>query len=202
LKTIGVTGGIGSGKSTVSRTLRNLGAVVVDADQIARMIAARGGNALEELVSYFGNTILDERGELDRKRMADTVFNDQVKLHALDSITHKYIAEKIADSITNLKAAGKTEIVVIDAPLPVEHGFMDLTEEVWVVTCKRETRIKRVMERGKCTYEEVLNRINTQIKDEEYLKIADEVLPNDGSVEELEKAVVKLFISKKQDWQR
>jgi dephospho-CoA kinase len=93
LKIIGVTGGIGSGKSTVSRTLRDLGAVVIDADQVARMVTAKGGKALLELVAYFGDSILDESGELNRKKLAELVFNDQVKLHALDAITHKYIAE-------------------------------------------------------------------------------------------------------------
>jgi dephospho-CoA kinase len=202
LKVIGVTGGIGSGKSAVARTLRDLGAVVIDADSIARAVTSKGGKAFEELVAYFGNGILDENGELNRKKLAELVFKDPVGRHALESITHKHIVSKIVDGVENIRNSGRAEIVVIDAPLPVEHGFVDLSDEVWVVTAEKDTRIKRAMERSGYTREEALDRIGSQMKDEEYLQAADEVLPNDGTMEELEKAVVKLFIQKKQDWQR
>lgn len=202
MKVIGVTGGIGSGKSAVARTLRDLGAVVIDADSIARAVTSKGGKAFEELVAYFGNGILDENGELNRKKLAELVFKDPVGRHALESITHKHIVSKIVDGVENIRNSGRAEIVVIDAPLPVEHGFVDLSDEVWVVTAEKDTRIKRAMERSGYTREEALDRIGSQMKDEEYLQAADEVLPNDGTMEELEKAVVKLFIQKKQDWQR
>lgn len=198
IKVIGVTGGIGSGKSTVSRILRDLGAVVIDADTIARSVTAKGGTALEELVFYFGREILDENGELKRKELADIVFNDKVKLHALETITHKHIARKIEEGVENIKSAGKTEVLVIDAPIPVEHGFLDLVDEVWVVAADRETRIKRIMDRSCYSYGEASGRINAQKKDEDYIRLADEVLYNDGTVEELEKSVVRLFIQKKQ----
>ena len=201
LKIIGVTGGIGSGKSAVARTLRDLGAVVIDADSIARIITAKGGKALEELAVYFGNGILDENGDLNRKALADMVFKDPVRRHALESITHKHIVSKILEGVENIRNSGKTERVVIDAPIPLEHGFLDVADEVWVVAAEKETRLKRVMERSGYTYEEALDRINSQMKDEEYLQAADDVIQNDGSMEELEKAVVKLFIQKKQDWQ-
>ena len=202
LKVIGVTGGIGSGKSTVSRTLRDLGAVVIDTDTIARTVTARGGKTLEELVGYFGSGILDGGGELDRTKLAGLVFKDPVKLHALESITHKHIVARILESIDNIKNSGKTDIIAIDAPIPVEHGFLDVSDEIWVVVADKETRIDRIMQRSGYSYEEALDRINSQKKDEEYLKVADEVLRNDGSIEELEQAVVKLFLQKKQDWQR
>ena len=199
MKIIGITGGIGSGKSTVSRTLVNLGAAIIDADAITRTVTSKGGKAFDELVSYFGNTILNFNGELDRKKLADIVFNDRIKLHALNAITHKYIVEKIIDSIKNIKTAGKTDVIVLDAPIPLEHGFLDIVDEVWVVAANRNNRIKRIMERSGFTYEQALSRIDTQNKDEEYINEADEVLYNNGSIEELEKAVVRLSIQKKQD---
>ena len=202
LKVIGVTGGIGSGKSVVSRIMKDLGAVVIDADSIARAVTMKGGKALEELTDYFGRDILDGNGDLNRKALADVVFKDPVKRHALESITHRHIVSRILDSVENIRNSGKADIVVIDAPIPVKHGFMDTADEVWVVTAEKETRIKRSMERSGYTYEEALDRINSQMKDEEYLQGADEVLGNDGSIEELEKSIVKLFIQKKQDWQR
>jgi dephospho-CoA kinase len=202
MKIIGVTGGIGSGKSTVSRTLRDLGAAVVDADVLARNVTSVGGKAFDELVEYFGNEILDDKGELDRSKLASIAFGDKVKLHALNSITHKYISEKIFETVKLLSASDKWDIIVIDAPLPIEKGFMDLVDEVWVVTAEREARIKRVMDRSGLKYEAVSERIDSQLRDEEYLRIADEVLENNGTVEELEQAVVKLFLRKKQELQR
>lgn len=200
LKIIGVTGGIGSGKSTVSRTLRDLGAAVVDADVLAKSVTANGGKAFDELVSYFGKDILDSNGDLDRQKLADIAFCDKEKLDALNSITHKYIAQKIYDTVELLKNTGKWDVIVLDVPIPIEKGFLDLADEIWVVTADRETRIRRVMERSGCSYDEVVKRIDAQMKDDEYLKLADEVLYNNDSIEQLEQMVVKLFLSKKQQW--
>ena len=202
MKIIGVTGGIGSGKSAVSRTLRDLGAAVVDADVLAKGVTAAGGKAFDELVEYFGREIVGESGELDRAKLASIAFGDKVKLHALNCITHKHITEKIYDTVEILKNTGKWDIIVIDAPIPVEKGFMDLADEIWVVSADRETRIKRVMERSGFSYGNVSDRIDSQLRDEEYLKLADEVLYNNSSIEELEQTVVRLFLQKKQEWQR
>lgn len=202
MKIIGITGGIGSGKSTVSRTLRDLGAAVVDADILAKNVTAGGSEAVRELVEYFGDNIVDEAGELNRKKLASIAFSDQVKLHALNCITHKHIVKKIKETIEVINSSGKWDFIVIDAPIPLEKGFLDLTDEVWVVTADLETRIRRVMDRSALTYEDVTGRINAQMRDEEYLRIADEVLYNNGTVEELEQTVVKLFLQKKQQWQR
>lgn len=202
MKIIGITGGIGSGKSSVSRTLRDLGAAVVDADILAKNVTAGGSEAVRELVEYFGNDIIDQAGELDRKKLASIAFGDQVKLHALNSITHKHIVERIRETIEVLKNTGKWDFIVVDAPIPVEKGFLDLADEVWVITADRETRVKRVMDRSALTSEAITDRINAQMREEEYLRIADEVINNNGTMEELEQTVVKLFLQKKQEWQR
>jgi len=194
LKIIGITGGTGSGKSIVSRILRDLGAGIINADKIAREVVSKGGKALEELVQYFGSEILGSGGELDRKKLAEIVFNNFEKLEVLNSITHKYIIERIINSVNEAKGDNKAGITVIDAPIPIEHGFKDQADEIWVVTADRDLRIKRIMERDALTLEEALSRINSQFKDEDYLKIADEVLVNNGSIEELEKEVARLFI--------
>ena len=202
MKIIGVTGGIGSGKSTVSSTLRDLGAAVVDADVISRNVTASGGRAYEELVEYFGNEIVGENGEIDRAKLASIAFSDKVRLHALNCITHKHVADKIAETVEFLKNSGKWDIIVIDAPIPVERGFLDLTDEVWVVVADLETRISRVVERSGYSAEEVKERIGSQLREDQYISIADETIINNGSVEELEEVVVKLFLQKKQEWQR
>lgn len=195
MKVIGVTGGIGSGKSTIAKILFDLGASIIDADKIAREITAKGQPIMEEIVGYFGTGVQDEEGELDRKKLSEIVFADSKKLKVLNSITHKYIADKIKDELNKLEEA-KAKIVVLDAPLPVENGFLDVVDESWVVVANRDIRIKRIMERSNITAEEALARIKMQKSDEEYLKIADEVINNDGSVEELEKSIAKLYIQK------
>lgn len=193
MRIIGVTGGIGSGKSTVSRILADLGAKVVDADQIARKVVAKGEKALDELVAYFGSEILDERGELDRKKLGNMVFGNAEKLEYLNRVTHKYIAERMLEEVNRYRQDKNTELVVLDVPIPVDHGFLDVVDTVWVVSSDRETRVKRIMDRSGLTREEAVSRINSQMKEEEYLKIADETINNNGNIELLEKTVVKLL---------
>ncbi|HHV97237.1 MAG TPA: dephospho-CoA kinase [Clostridiaceae bacterium] len=197
MKIIGVTGGIGSGKSTVARILRDLGAKIIDADKIAREVTAKGEPALAELVDYFGQEILDKDGELNRKYLANIVFNDKKKLEKLNEITHKYIIKKIINKVNKLKEEGKHDLIVLDVPIPVEHGFLDIAEEVWVVKSDKETRIRRIMERSKISYEEALKRIEAQISDDEYFKIATLIIENNGTLEELENTVAKLYIQRK-----
>jgi dephospho-CoA kinase len=193
VRIIGITGGIGSGKSTVSRILYDLGAKVIDADMIARETTSKGSKAYKEILDFFGEEILDEKGNLNRKKLSGIVFKDKDKLEALNRITHKYIAENIETTVERLKNEGEADVIVIDAPLPLKQGFLDLSDEIWVVAANAGTRVERVMERSNLSYEEASDRINSQWKDEDYLRIADEVIRNDGSMEELEKLVVKLF---------
>jgi len=197
LRIIGVTGGIGSGKSTVARILRDLGAKIIDADKIAREVTAKGEPALNELVDYFGPEILNKDGDLNRKYLADIVFNDKEKLEKLNEITHKHIIERIINEVNKLKEEGKQDLVVLDVPIPVEHGFLDIVEEVWVVKADKETRIKRIMERNKVSFEEAERRIEAQKSEDEYLRIASKIIENNGTLEELENTVAKLYIQRK-----
>jgi dephospho-CoA kinase len=193
LVVIGITGGIGSGKSTVSKMLFDCGVEIIDADSIAREVTDKGGEALEELASFFGEVILTNSGQLDRKKMAGFVFGNPDKLEALNRITHKYIIAKIIENINNANRDKKTDIVAIDAPIPVEFGFLDLVDIVWVIAADRNTRVKRIMERNELDYDSALKRIESQISDEAYLKIADEVIWNNGSREKLYEKVMQLF---------
>jgi dephospho-CoA kinase len=188
---IGVTGGIGSGKSTVSRILYDLGAKVIDADRIAKDITGRE-EVISELKEAFGQEIENENGNLDRNRLAAMVFGNPEKLEALNNITHKYINNEISATIKRLENEEGIEIVVIDAAIPV---FLEMTDKIWTVTAERKTRIERVMERNGLSSEEVEKRMDSQPKDEEYKKIADEILDNNGPIEELEKNVARLFVN-------
>ncbi len=196
---IGLTGGTGSGKSTVASILSRYGGKVIDADLIAREVVARGSKALEELVEYFGREILDEDRNLNRKKLAQMVFTDREKLQLLNNITHKYIVERMLEELEKLKSEGNARFIVIDAPIPVEHGFLDVADTVWVVAADPDQRIRRIMERSDLTYEEAVNRINSQISQEDYIKIAHEVIYNNGTFEQLEKETLCLLEKTERD---
>lgn len=191
---IGVTGGIGAGKSIVSRILVDLGAKVIDADKIARDIVKPGEPALKELVEEFGEQILTQEGELDRKKLSDIVFGDNEKLEKLNKITHKYIIERIINLVEKEKKEKRFDIVVLDVPIPVKKGFLDIADEIWVVTANKQTRIERIIKRNGFSREEAEKRIASLPGDEEYLEIADEVIENNSTLEDLEKKVAKLYV--------
>lgn len=190
MRIIGITGGIGSGKSTVSKILASFGAQIIDADILAKQIVEKGQKALEEILECFGDEILDREGNLDRKKLSGIVFKNKQKLEVLNRITHDHVAKRIIEKIESLT---KTEIAVVDAPIPIEHGFLDVVDEVWVVLADKEVRIKRVMERSGLTYNEVEDRINAQLSDEFYKSISEVVIVNNGSVEELRQQVKKYY---------
>lgn len=193
LKIIGVTGGIGSGKSTVSRILSDSGAKVVDADSIAKQVVAKGEKALDEIKDCFGMKIISESGELDRKQLAEIVFNDREKLLTLNRITHKYVTDKIIEQIQDIKNSCKAEFIVVDAAIPIKSGFVDIVDVIWVVVAVQEIRVQRIMLRSGLSHQQALDRINSQMKDEDYLKVADKVITNDRSFEELQNEVKDLL---------
>lgn len=194
MRIIGITGGIGSGKSTVSKILMEFGAKVIDADVISRDIVQKGQKALEDIVQTFGKDILTEDGSLDRSKLGNIVFTDKHKLESLNSITHKYIKKKIIENINITKKEGYTGLTVIDAAIPFQHGFIDTVDEVWVVIADMETRIKRVMSRSGLSRLQVLDRIKSQMSEKNYLMFADRVLINNGCIDELEKQVKNFYL--------
>jgi dephospho-CoA kinase len=185
---LGITGGIGSGKSTISHILEELGVVVIDADIISRQVVMPGEKALEELTDEFGKDILDDCGQLKRKLLAEEVFNDERKLQILNGIVHKYVAKRIKDNVEE-QLLKKTKVIVIDAPIPIKIGFLDLCDQVWTVAATMELRIERIMERNGMTYEEAVSRIKSQIPDEEYIKIANTVIYNNKDIFHLKEEV-------------
>ena len=185
---LGITGGIGSGKSTVSHILEELGAVIIDADIISRQVVMPGEKAIEELLDAFGKDILDDWGQLKRKLLAEVVFKDKEKLQILNSIVHKYVAQRIKENVKE-QLLKKTRVIVIDAPIPIKHGFLDLCDQVWTISASMGLRIERVMKRNGMTYEEAISRIKSQIDDEEYISIANTVIDNDKDIFHLKEEV-------------
>ena len=185
---IGLTGGIGSGKSTVARILQKLGAEVIYADDIAKEITEPGMPAYRKIIEYFGEDIIGEDNRINRKKLADIVFSNSGELQRLNEITHSIVVDVIAKLIDEYRDSGK-ELVVVEAIVPVEHGFLDVVDTVWVVLANESVRIDRVMERSGLTYEEAKKRIRSQMSDEMYILIADKIIYNDGSLKELEEKV-------------
>lgn len=186
MRILGVTGGIGSGKTTVSNILSSLGAKVIEADKISKDIMRKGHRVFDEIVDYFGEDILDEKGELIRRKLGDIAFKSEEKLKALNDITHKYISKEIKDKI---KKCDKADTVVVDAAIPLKDGFLDVCDEIWFVTADKEIRIKRVMERNNLSYSKVVDIIKIQPDDYYYISISDIIIYNNGDYKELEEKV-------------
>ena len=192
-KVIGLTGSIATGKSTVSKLLARLGAVIIDADKVAREIVQTGEQALEEIVEYYGEDILLEDGSLDRKKLGKIVFNDPEKLEKLNEITHPKIIQRILDRVHRISNKYDGAVIVIDAALLIEMNFQRYVDEVWVVTLSKEMQINRLMKRDQIKAKEAQNRIEAQMSSEEKSKYADEIIDNSGNLEELEKDIMKLW---------
>lgn len=196
LLTIGITGGIGSGKSTVARILKRYGADVIFADDLAKEITEPDMPAYRKIIEHFGIEIIGEDNRINRKKLAEIVFSNSEELKRLNEITHSIVADMIEKLIKEYKSSGK-KLVVVEAIVPVEHGFLDLVDTVWVVLADQSTRIDRVMERSGLTYEEARQRIQSQLSDEMYKSIADKVIYNDGTLKELEEKVWGLLKDEK-----
>jgi len=178
---IGLTGGIGSGKSTVSALLAARGAVLVDADQIAREVVAPGTPGLTAVVEAFGPDVLASDGTLDRPALAAVVFADQAARRRLDAIVHPLVRARTVE----LAAAAPADAVLVnDVPLLVETGQAGSYDLVLVVEADEETRVERLVRRG-LTEEDARARIAAQASDEERRAVADVVLDNSGTPEEL-----------------
>jgi dephospho-CoA kinase len=178
---IGLTGGIGSGKSTVAALLAERGALVVDADRIAREVVEPGTPGLDAVVAEFGDQVLAADGSLDRPALAAVVFADPAARARLDAVVHPLVRARAAEA---LAAAPRDAVVVQDVPLLVETGQVGSYDLVLVVQTDVEERVRRLVGRG-LTAEDARARIASQASDEERAAVADVVLSNDDGRDEL-----------------
>lgn len=184
--TVGLTGGIGAGKSEVSRLLVECGAVLIDADRIAREVVAPGTPGLTAVVEAFGEEILTEDGSLDRPRLGAIVFADKERLALLNSIVHPLVG---ARSRELEEAAAEDAVVVHDVPLLTENGLASLYDLVIVVDASTETQLERLVGRRGMSEEDARARMAAQATREQRRKIADIVIDNDVSLDELTRRV-------------
>lgn len=193
MQVVGLTGGMGAGKSTVARLLAELGAYVVDADAIAREVVEPGEPALVAIVEQFGDGVLHEDGSLDRAALAGIVFHDDRARAELEAITHPAIRERIAARMAEHAAAEQDatgeRVVVLDHPLLVETGLAASLEHVLVVTAPVELRVERLAEGRGIDPDDARARIATQASDDERAAAATHVVANDGDLDALEQRV-------------
>ncbi len=177
---IGLTGNIACGKSLVLRTLAELGAETIDADQVAREVMSRESAVLAEVARAFGPEVMNPDGSLDRRALARIVFSDPQQLARLEAIVHPPVVELIRRRL----AESRSPVVVIDAIKLFEASLASDCDEVWVVTCTPEQQLARLMARDRISQEEALLRIRAQPPQEEKVRRADRVIDNSGTIED------------------
>ncbi|MDU6116691.1 MAG: dephospho-CoA kinase [Streptococcus anginosus] len=182
-KIIGITGGIASGKSTVTNYLRQKGYQVIDADQVVHELQAKGGKLYQALVSWLGSAILNEAGELERPKLSQLIFSSQENLAKSSQLQNDIIRQELANRRDQL--AKTEETFFMDIPLLFEQDYADWFDEVWLVYVNPETQIKRLKARNGYSQEEAQQRLASQMKLEDKVPYADFVIKNDGILEEL-----------------
>ena len=185
---VALTGGIGSGKSTVGELFQQLGAVVVDSDQLAREVVERGSLGFEQIVTLFGDEIL-KNGEINRSLLAEIIFKDPAKRKDLEQITHPLIRKAFADIV---EKSGDRAIVINQIPLLVESKYGYNFDHVITVSTSEDKRIARLLANG-YTQEQIQNRMNSQVSDADREKIADSIIQNNESEKELLPQVEKIW---------
>ena len=195
---VGITGGIACGKTTVSDLLAEKGAIPINADEIGHQLLKADSPVIGELTDAFGQDILDESGDVSRKKLGAIVFNDKAAREQLNSILHPLIIERSRGHARQLVTEDPTCIVLLDAPLLIEAGAYDTVDLIVVVTASSETQLRRTLERSVAqgrplTETEVQARIDAQMPVTEKVKYADVVIENEGTLEELHRQVDALW---------
>ena len=193
--TVGLTGGIATGKSLVSQLLEEHGAFVINADLIAHDLYNPGTIGFNSLISHFGDTILDLNGTIDRKKLASIVFTRKHEMDNLNTIMHPLIYDEIKKIMSDLSNK-KYPVVVVEAAVLIEAGWQDLFDQIWVVSSDMETVISRLNVRNGLSREESLKRIDSQMPSKDRNKYADIVIENNGNKEILSSTIKELWADK------
>lgn len=186
---VGLTGGIGAGKSTVADMFSKLGAVVIRSDELARQVIEPNTTGFQKVLSRFGNQILQENGSIDRTKLAQIVFNDQSALKDLEEIIHPLVRNKTNEIID---AQTQETIVVNEVPLLLEKNMENLFDFLVVVISSEKNRINRLLKRG-ISEIDAKKRMKLQVSDEQRKTSADFLIANDGNIEQLEADVSKVW---------
>ncbi|RSD27683.1 dephospho-CoA kinase [Mesobacillus subterraneus] len=189
---IGLTGGIASGKSTVSKMFTEMDITVIDADIEARLAVEPGEKAYNDIVSQFGTGILDEDGTINRPKLGSIIFNNEKKRLLLNSIVHPAVRERMAQKREAAEAANE-KAVVLDIPLLFESKLTALVEKIILVYVDEKTQLVRLMERNGFSEEEALSRIKSQMPLKDKVELADAVIDNNGTIEQSRQQLVDIL---------
>ena len=192
MKVIGVTGGIGSGKSTVSGLLAELGAVIIDADEVGHEAFKPNTEVWREVVAAFGRQIVTPEGDIDREKLGEIVFGNPESLSRLNQIMHPRMYDMVKAKLEGYRRQG-VAVVVLEAPLLIEARWTSLVDKVWVTVAAESTVLSRVKEKFGFSEEEVLARIRCQLPSEERAKHADVIIDTDCGLDELKAKVRELW---------
>ena len=190
---VGLTGGVASGKTTVSEVLREEGATLIDADQIARELVQPQTPAWQEVVRSFGNEILNRDGSIDRQKLASLIFSNSRQRNRLNRILHPRIKEEIGRRLKDIQQKDPDAIVVIDIPLLIETGGHRETDKVIVVVCTEAQQIERLRKRNQLSKEQAQAMLSSQMPLEEKTTLADYVICSEGSLEETRQKARNVF---------
>jgi dephospho-CoA kinase len=194
----GLTGGIASGKSTVSRFLSEAGALIIDADKISREVVSQGTTGYDEILSFFGRSILLPDGEIDRKRLGEIIFNDPEKKAHLDAIVHPRVFERSAETIARIAAQTPDAVVILDIPLLLETGMGSDLDDVIVVYVPEIIQLERLTKRDGIDEQSAMARIRSQIPIEEKRKRATVVIDNSHTLADSRRQALMVFNRLKQ----
>jgi dephospho-CoA kinase len=191
--TIGVTGGIGSGKSTVTKFLDELGAPIIDADKVGHAIYAPDGPAYGDVIAAFGPGILASDGTIDRKKLGPIVFADANALKWLNSIVHPKMFARMREMIEQLRAGGERNPIVVEAAILIEANWQALFDEIWLVMASKEQVVERIARDRGLKPEQTEARIRAQLPDAERKKHSSLVISNNGTIDELREKIAHLW---------
>jgi dephospho-CoA kinase len=186
---LGVTGGIGTGKSTVTQMLEELGAAVIDADRVGHQVYLPDLPAWQEIVAAFGARVLNADRTINRQALGQIVFADAEALRTLNRIVHPKMFDRMAELIAELRARGGMKAIVVEAAVLIEAHWQPLVDQVWVVVASEPVVIERLAQQRNLSSEQVRTRIAAQLSDDERLKHAHVVIRNDGSLDQVRTAV-------------
>lgn len=187
---IGLTGGIGSGKTLVANFLKEFGAIVIDTDEIAREIVNPGEEAYFEIVETFGKDILLPNKEIDRKKLGEMIFSSEDARQKLNAICHPRIMKEVAKRVSQYSP---NDIIFLVVPLLIEEKMQSFVDKIWLVKADKEIQLERILKRDNLTPQEAQARINSQMPTQEKEKFADVIIDNNGSFDNTKKQVEYLF---------
>ena len=190
---VGITGSLGTGKTTAAKVFKALGALVLDADSMAHEALKKNTTSYKQVVKVFGRSILDGDGRINRAKLAGLAFHNKRNLRKLCDITHPIVVKKIKRSVSAISNSGNVPAVVIDAPLLIEAGLHEITDYLIVVKTSRRTQVKRAMKKTRLSSNEVMKRIRNQISLSKKVRMADYIIDNEGSKNSMKKTIKKIW---------